>query len=230
MPAVWIPKVQKVAQQNIPADDEEHAITRAALLRYRINGSSPPAAQYSLRAMTVPEYQSRALSELLVPPGLFPPPGLTDTVEVDKYNMFKPVAREHLDVMLQCLSANLEHIARDFVLASASALNEPDVGYQTDEYAPKIQKAASESDLSTAASTEETVDDTSSPRSFTKESVTKELSSETSSEPSEDNRQSDSEAGSKEVAKEFIDPLAAWLAKFSARPLWHRPDDGPSWH
>lgn len=243
MPAVWVPKVPKVAQQTVDAstDDEEHSITRAALLRYRLNDSSLPAAN-SLRTMTVPEYQSKALSELLLPPGLFPPEGLTDTVEVEKYNVFKPVAKEHLGALLQCLSANLDHIADNFVLASTSTSNDSD----DDEYISKIQKTASESDLSTAASTDETPDETLSPRSMTKESVTKEsvtkelspsastdeTMDETSSEDNQDNQSSGSEAGSTEAAKEFVDPLADWLARLAAKPLFYRPgwsdpDDSP---
>lgn len=242
MPAVWVPKVPKVAQPAVAVpvavavdvdvaaqangNDSEPSISRTAMLGHRPLATER-LANYHLLSLTDSDRQAREMAALLVPPGLFPAPGLMDNVDVDKYSIFKPVAKEELAAVLKCLSTSLDQIADNFEYNTAtSSLNEdlfePEITGFT-----KILKATSESDLSTVASSDEAETETLSPRSETKDTTTSVSDSPHSDEEKE--KEKERALGlhavateATEVATEFVDPLADWLTKLAARPLWQR--------
>lgn len=106
-----------LAESHMPSfaetEEEEHngnseEIPRALLLLYRNYVPSSTAPEYNLRTMQLEEFNQ---PEVLLPPGIFPPPGLEDNFDPSQFAVFRAVATdtEELQTLLGKISLGLDH-------------------------------------------------------------------------------------------------------------------------
>jgi len=115
------PEVQEtmVEPEVMEQNDSPQQIPRALFLLHRRCVSTSAAPEYSLRTVDAAQF-GPVEPEILVPPGVFVPPGLEDNFDPSKYRQFAVVAKtqEELRSLLQKVSLELTTV-QDRVSASS---------------------------------------------------------------------------------------------------------------